>query len=107
MSELKIVRIGYYDKLGKKVNDENDFTYITFNIGKDKEPADGDLFVQITKIKGIPVLVAQYEDNEFGGNFGRPHDFPTLEEAEKNFESLKEVSSELKEICASKGIDWI
>ncbi|ABR57005.1 hypothetical protein Maeo_1429 [Methanococcus aeolicus Nankai-3] len=106
MSELKIIRTGYYDKVGKKA-DENDFTYITFNIGKDANPVDGDLFVQFSKIKGAPVIIAEYGDNEFGGNFGRPWDLPTIEEAGEKFESLKELIPELKEIGVSKGIDWI
>jgi len=106
VSELKIVRTGYYDKFGKKA-DENDFTYITFNISKGIDLSGGDLFVQLTKIKGAPVIVAEYEDNEFGGNFGRPWDLPVLEEAGEKFESLKELIPELKEIGASKGIDWI
>ncbi|WP_292459894.1 hypothetical protein [Methanothermococcus sp.] len=106
MPEVKIVRTGYYDKYGKKLNNDNEFTYITFNIGKEGKPSNGDLFVQITNIKGVPILVAKYVCDEFGGSFERPDDIPNLEELKK-YGLSEDLISELKEICVSKGIDWI
>ncbi|AEH07084.1 hypothetical protein [Methanothermococcus okinawensis] len=105
MSEVKIVRTGYYDKYGKK-SEEDEFTYITFNIGKEGKPNSGDLFVQITNIKGVPILVAKYVADEFGGSFERPDDIITLDELKK-YGLSEDIISELKEICISKGINWV
>ncbi len=105
MSGVKIVRTGYYDRYGKK-SEEDNFTYITFNIGKNGTLNDGDLFVQITNIKGVPVLVAKYVVDEFGGSFERPDDVPNLDGLKK-YGLSEDLILELKEICSSKGIDWV
>ncbi len=104
MSQLKIVKMNYYDKFGKKCSEE-DFVYLTINIGQEENPAPGDFFVQLSKIEGAPVIVSQYADNEFGGNFGRPWDFYKTEEITEKFKEMEVYIPEIKEIAKSKGIE--
>jgi hypothetical protein len=106
MSELKVVRVRLYDKLGKVVENGN-FAYITFHLGKGEKPEEGDLLVQVTNLKGIPILVAKYTKGEHRSGFRKPEDLKTLDSLTKKFKVPEEIVEEIRSVCREKGIDWV
>jgi hypothetical protein len=106
MSELKVVRVRLYDKLGR-VAENGNFAYITFHIGKDVKPEEGDLLVQVTNLKGIPILVARYKKGEHHSGFRKPVDLKSLDDLAKKFSVPDGIIEEIRNVCKEKGIDWI
>jgi hypothetical protein len=106
MEELKIVRIRYYDKLGR-VAENGNFAYITFHLGRDTKPQEGDLLVQVTNLKGIPILVAKFMKGEFLSAFRKPVDIKSLDELKSRFKVPEEIVEEIRKVCREKGIDWL
>lgn len=103
--DMKIVRVRYYDRLGK-VAENGRFAYITFHIGRSEEPEEGDLLVQVTNIRGIPVIVAKYVAGEHSKGFGKPEDLKSLDELEK-FGVSETLIEEIRSTCRGKSIDWV
>ncbi len=101
---MKVVRVRFYDRLGRIAQNGN-FAYITFHIGKDLKPKDGDLLVQVTNIKGIPVLVAKFITGEFLAAFRKPVDIKSLDELKTRFRVSDDVAEEIRRVCREKGID--
>ena len=106
MGELRIVRIRFYDKLGR-IAENGKFAYVTFHIGKDEKPQEGDLLVQVTNLKGIPILVAKFMKGEFLSAFRRPVDIKSLDELKSRFNVPDNIVEEIRRVCKEKGIDWI
>ncbi len=103
---MKVVRVRFYDRLGRIAQNGN-FAYITFHIGEDLKPKDGDLLVQVTNVKGIPILVAKFITGEFLAAFRKPVDIKSLDELKTRFRVPDDVVEEIRRICREKGIDWI
>ncbi|MDK2789564.1 MAG: hypothetical protein PWP15_71 [Methanothermococcus sp.] len=107
MSDMKIRLAKFYDKMGRAVNDGDEFVYATFQIGKEDKPVEGDVLVQVTNLKGIPIIVAKYIIEKYGyGGYGKPKDVGSLDDVKK-FGVPEETIEEIRNICKSKGIDWI
>jgi hypothetical protein len=106
MEELRIIRIRFYDKLGR-IAENGKFAYVTFHIGKDEKPQEGDLLVQVTNLKGIPILVAKFMKGEFLSAFRRPVDIKNLDELKSMFNVPDSIVEEIRKVCREKGIDWI
>ncbi len=104
--ELRIVRVRFYDKLGR-IAENGNFAYITFHIGKDIKPQEGDLLVQVTNLKGIPILVARFIKGEFLAAFRKPVDIKSLDELSRRFNVPEGIVEEIRRICREKGIDWV
>lgn len=105
MSDMKIVKVRFYDEMGR-VAENGKFAYMTFQICKGDEPDEGDFLVQVTNLKGIPVIVATYIIDEHGRGFGEPKDVNNLDELKK-LGIPEEIIAEIRDACKARGIDWI
>ncbi len=104
MEELRIARIRFYDKLGRIAKNGN-FAYVTFHIGKDIKPQEGDLLVQVTNLKRIPILVAKFMKSEILSAFRIPVDIKSLDELKSRFNVPDSIVEEIRRICKEKGVD--
>ncbi len=103
---MKIVRVRFYDRLGR-IAENGNFAYVTFHLGEDIKPKEGDLLVQVTNVKGIPILVARFMKGEFLAAFRRPVDIKSLDELKTKFKVPEEIMEEIRRVCREKGIDWV
>jgi len=107
MSDMKIRLVKFYDKKGKCVNDGDEFAYITFQMGKEDRPIEGDVFVQVTNLEGVPIIVAKYLIEKYGsGGYGKPEYVNSLEDIKK-YGVSEGIVEEIRNICKSKGITWV
>ncbi len=105
MSDMKIVKVRFYDEMGR-IADNGRFAYMTFQICKGDKPDVGDFLVQVTNLKGIPIIVAKYMRNEHGEGFGKPKDVASLDDLKK--ENIPEdIIEAIRSSCREHGIDWV
>lgn len=105
---MRVLRVRFYDRLGR-IAENGNFAYITFHVGEgeaERKPKDGDLLVQVTNMRGIPILVAKFVTGEFLPAFRRPMDVKSLDEL-KRFNVPEETIEEIRRVCREKGIDWV
>ncbi len=105
---MRVLRVRFYDRLGR-IAENGNFAYITFHVGEGegaRKPKDGDLLVQVTNLRGIPILVAKFITGEFLAAFRKPVDIKSLDDL-KRFNVPEETIEEIRRICREKGIDWV
>ncbi len=105
---MKVLRVRFYDRLGR-VAENGNFAYITFHVGEGdgvRKPRDGDLLVQVTNVRGVPVIVAKFVTGEFLAAFRKPDDVKSLDELSK-YSVPEETIEEIRRVCREKGIDWV
>ncbi len=99
---MKVIRVRFYDRLGR-ISENGNFAYITFHVGEESKP---NLLVQVTRIKGIPVIVAKFVEGEFLSAFRKPVNIKNLDDLKK-FNVPDETIEEIRRVCLEKGVDWV
>ncbi len=105
---MRVLRVRFYDRLGR-IAENGNFAYITFHIGEgesERMPKDGDLLVQVTNMRGIPILIAKFVTGEFLPAFRKPVDIKSLDDL-KRFNVPEETIEEIRRVCRERGIDWV
>ncbi len=102
---MRIVKVRFYDRLGR-IAENGNFAYITFHLGEDIKPKEGDLLVQVTNLKGIPIIVAKFVKGEFLSAFRKPMDLKSLDDLKK-FNVPEDLIEEIRRTCREKGVEWV